>query len=317
MPKELSVMLAPSKQADLDNLSYPLMASLKVDGIRCIVKEDQLLLRSGKPVPNPLVHDLLAPLMEHDDWWFDGELWSPSIPFGELNGIIRSKSKLLPDDLALHVFDGSHIDDWYEPEVGAICRWDYTQRLLLGQPCIYNPPQPVKIIEQVIVNNREEVEAFIKKSGDLGFEGIMLRDPDSLYKHGRATFKSQSLLKHKFWEDYDCKILSVHEGVKNKEGIERERDELGRSKVVHSKDLKEPSGLFGYFVVQVDMPGRPTMHIGGWKGLTHGLRKEILENAEDYIGRWGRFQGMAVGVKDLPRIPKNFEFRDDKEFQHE
>ena len=97
-----------------------------------------------------------------------------------------------------------------------------------------------------------------------------------------------------------------------KEGIKRSLDPTGHRKAVHKKDDLEPKGTFGYFIVKVDIEGQPSMEIGGWKGLTKELRDEIWKNQQDYVGKWIRFKGMSIGVKNVPRIPKEIEFRDPK-----
>ena len=56
-------------EADLTKLSFPLLASPKLDGIRAIVRDGVVYSRSNKPIPNKFVQDRFKHL-EH----FDGEL---------------------------------------------------------------------------------------------------------------------------------------------------------------------------------------------------------------------------------------------------
>ena len=61
------VMLA--KDAELDKLRFPLLASAKLDGVRAYVRGGVVLSRSNKPIPNKFVQDKFK-AYEH----FDGEL---------------------------------------------------------------------------------------------------------------------------------------------------------------------------------------------------------------------------------------------------
>ena len=45
-------MLLPRETPDLDKLQYPIIASAKLDGIRCLIKDGVALSRTLKPIPN-------------------------------------------------------------------------------------------------------------------------------------------------------------------------------------------------------------------------------------------------------------------------
>lgn len=64
-------MLASSIKSN-DDLRFPLLASPKLDGIRCIVKNGLALSRSLKPIPNKHVQDILSRLPSN--LILDGEL---------------------------------------------------------------------------------------------------------------------------------------------------------------------------------------------------------------------------------------------------
>lgn len=308
---ELKVMKAPSEEIDLDDLFYPCLASIKYDGIRCIIKNEVIHSSTMRIHPNTQLNTVVQSLLKIKDFVFDGELYTDSVDFEVISGLCRAYDRDV-GDLQFHCWDMMSLTEWNEKKPTT----PYSERSKLLTKHLPKNTR-IKRVKQTVCNNREEVDKFIAMCDEEGHEGAMFRDPNGVYKHGKASLKQANLVKFKFWKDYDAKIISVHEMIGNKEDIERELDPTGHRKTVHKKEDKEGKDMFGYFIVEVDVEGRPTMKIGGWKGLTHELRKEIWDDPKKYIGRWLRFKSMKKGEKDLPRIPKEVQFRDDKEFSYE
>jgi DNA ligase-1 len=65
----------------------------------------------------------------------------------------------------------------------------------------------VSLVPQKILLDKEELEEFEATCIADGYEGVMLRNPSALYKHGRATANSQDLLKVKRFEDSDAVVV--------------------------------------------------------------------------------------------------------------
>ncbi len=76
-----------------------------------------------------------------------------------------------------------------------------------------------------------------------GFEGIIIRSPDSSYKSGRATLKEASLFKYKRTDDAEAVILETLELEHNSN--ERTFDERGYSKRSSHKAGKSGTSLAG------------------------------------------------------------------------
>lgn len=315
---ELKIMKAPSELAILEDVRYPTSVSLKLDGIRCLVKDGEVYSASMRPLPNIQLRTLLKGLIDKPDYVFDGEIYAHNLvpeegktQFGTLYGICMAHDREIPKCVKLHLFDCLPLDEWNEKKPSTV----YKERYKL----LRTEAKGVSGVTVVTHHNCKDIDAVnarIEAADADGYEGLMIRDWNGAYKHGRSTLKQGTLLKVKFWVDFDGQITEVEEGWKNKEGIERTIDPTGHKTTVTSKDDKDRSGSFGRFKVQVDIPGRPTMNIGGWKGLTDVLRDEIWADKKSYVGRWIRFRSMKAGQKDVPRIPRDVEFRDDKEFEH-
>ena len=56
---------------DLDTITYPVYASVKLDGVRAIAKDGEIRSRSNKPIANKRVQELLSAV---STLGLDGEL---------------------------------------------------------------------------------------------------------------------------------------------------------------------------------------------------------------------------------------------------
>jgi DNA ligase-1 len=309
-------MLAPSKSPELDDIEYPMLMSPKLDGIRCLIKEGQILSRSGKPLRNINLEVLLAPLILDTGHVFDGELYLHGETFQYITSRVMATDKPL-DGIHLYAFDCMTIEEWEGEKVTPLI--DRITLLTERAWFLDCSDDVIHIIPQHHMTSATMVRANYDKWLQDGYEGAILRDPESLYKHGRATKKQGTMFKLKSWTDYDGVIVSVHEGKRLKAyarsasvGGERTvKNELGRNKKTYKKEDYEPSGSFGYFTVKLDNSDI-TVEIGCWDGITDEIRKDLWKRRGSLPGEWCRFKGMSVGVKDKPRMPKDFAFRDAK-----
>ena len=307
------VLLAPNDVVDVKDLPLPCIVSPKLDGIRCLIKDGKLLSRSAKPIPNVQISALLGELLRDTRYVYDGELYIHKAPFQTITSNVMAKDREPHKGLKFMAFDILTLSEWNADEK----KTPFDRRLeMLERRFAVRKPGRAESIVQHLVQRRGRISTLFKKFLDMGYEGAMVRSPEGLYKHGRATRKEGTVFKLKSWRDYDGVILSVHEGKQLKEGASGDKDEHGRTKRSFRQEDYEPSGSFGYFTIDVrddSLPDDTTMEIGGWKGLTAELRDSIWSDPDKWIGQWCTFKGMAVGVKDKPRIPKNFRLREPKE----
>lgn len=310
---EKKVLLAPNDTVEVASLPLPCIVSPKLDGIRCLIKEGQLLSRSAKLIPNAQIQSLFPELTKDTRYVYDGELYIHNVPFQSITSNVMAHDRAPHRSLRFMAFDCMPLTEW----MAEVKTRTFEERLaMLKRRFDVRKPKYAKIITHRTVRNSDKITEHFDKFLEMGYEGAMVRSASGLYKHGRATVKQATIFKLKSWRDYDGIILSVHEGKQLKEDASRGTDEHGRTKRSHRAEDYKPSGSFGYFTVQVhdeSLPGDTTVEIGGWKGITNNLRDEIWANPNDWVSQWCTFQGMAVGVKDKPRIPKNFRLREPKE----
>ena len=157
------------------------------------------------------------------------------------------------------------------------------------------------VIELPVTEELESIEALDRlydEALELGFEGLVLTHKEHKYKYGRNTIKQGTILKLKDDNrEYDGVIIDIEEGTKIKEGVERTKNELGRSVTSQKKDDREPSGKAKGFVVQFEDKGTFTVSLRGFDDFA---KAELLKNKDQYIGRHFKYKAMEP-VKDFPR----------------
>lgn len=316
---ERKIMKAPSEMLDPDNLNAFIRDSLltyyvsvKLDGYHCVLKEGKVLSGAMKEVfLNPLLLELLRPALEYTKTHrvvLMGELYAHGTPFEALGALRSKKPKQLPLGLKLHVFDTMSLDDWESGE----CEDDFLTRNLRAHAHVGAIPSDAVVMIPQSVAIGADLREFFDRVVGAGYEGLMLTAKDGRYKHGRVTKKDARILKCKKFDPIDGVVEAVEEGLTIPEGVERKRGPTGKLEPL-AKGSKVPSGTFGRFRVRItsgEFEGQ-TMSIGRWKGFTDAMGDEIWQNRDDYVGRHCRFEGMR-GAKALPRIPKNFAWRDEK-----
>lgn len=295
----LSASMEDSKgnEMSLNDLTYPTMASVKLDGIRCLRVNGQTLSRSFKPIPNKYVQQKMSGLLDG----LDGEL----VTYND-DGSIRTFNEIQSDIMSE---DGEpnfkfEIFDYVESDLNKPFEQRYVD--LMGLVL----PDYCSIVYQTIVNSSDELLAYETKVIAEGHEGVMVRRPGSPYKCGRATFKSQDLIKIKRFKDSEALVIGFKEKMRNEN--EATIDELGHTKRSSSKDGLVPADTLGNFIVR-DVYSNVEFEIGTGKGLNDALKKEIWTNQSKYLGKVVNYRYQEVGTKDKPRIPSFQGFRDERD----
>jgi DNA ligase-1 len=276
-------------------LQYPLLASPKYDGIRCISTPGICYSRTMKMLPSLQVQDLFSdPLFAG----FDGELIEGS-PY-DIDVYNRTQSHVMsvdkPGNMSFFVFDTVH------PEYIDL---PFYERLEVVQNRIQLLRRAdIVFVPHVEVNDYDELIAYENKTLELGFEGIMMRNPIGEYKQGRATFRQNIIYKLKRFKDAEAKVIGFNEQMTNNNVLEE--DERGYAKRSSSKDGLSPAGTLGNFVCEHQ--GQIITVAPG--AFDHAHRKLIWDNQNQYEGKLLKFRYFAHGIKDLPRFPRALGWRD-------
>ena len=276
---------------DFNALTYPLFASYKLDGIRCLITEDGPRTRSLKEVPNLHIRSLLELLPVG----LDGELVVLD-PNGDVN--FRDTTSSVMRITGTPTFQYRVFDLFDRPEGFA--------KRVAELSNIAVPPWVVKV-RQFELESADEVEKLFIKAIKDGYEGLILRAPDAPYKFGRATLKSQWMLKVKPWKDAEATIIGVVEACENTN--EATTNELGRTARSTAKAGKVPKGTLGTLLVE--SPKWPkSFEIG--TGFDDAERL-ALWNDKQLIGKLVRFSYVDAGGYDVPRHCSYQGIRDERD----
>jgi DNA ligase-1 len=288
-------MLASSWNGE--ELTYPLYATPKIDGIRALKIDGELVSRSFKPIKNDHIRKCLAGLPND----IDGELCAGTLDnlksFQETQHLVNSK-EIVSDDWVYIAFDwvSESLDDTYKTRMACLhyhhCRTTYPNTRFLF------PKE---------INSLEELVAYEQMCISKGYEGVILRSGDGPYKCGRATVKEGYMLKVKRFDDAEAKVVGFVELEHNNN--EAEKDNFGRTKRSDKKEGKVGAGVLGKFILELP-DGK---QFGCGTGLSAEQRKEIWENKDSYLGKLVKYKYFAHGEKDLPRHPVFLGFRDEED----
>lgn len=287
-----------AEHAEFNKIKFPMMASPKLDGIRAVILDGKLLSRSLKPIPNKYVRSLFEGKKEYEG--LDGELivGSPTDPkcFNKTTSGIMSEDG--EPEVNYYVFD--QIPEYSGQPLN--CRFqDRYKDLIEGIIFFKN----VILVPQKIVWSLPELEEFEQKCLSEGYEGVIIKDPNSPYKYGRSTVKEGYMLKVKRYKDSEAIILSVEELLSNTN--EATRDELGKVKRSNAKAGMVPQNTLGALIVR-DIKTNIEFSIG--TGFDEELRDTLWENRAQIIGKIVKYKYFAYGAIDKPRHPVFLGFRD-------
>lgn len=272
-----------SSEANLKALKFPVLASPKLDGVRALVRDGVVLSRSLKPLPNRHVQMMFGrPELEG----FDGELilGDPTHPEAYRRTVSAVMSIEGEHAVDFHVFDRWDRDYPYK-EV-SLSYW-----LIIP---IYSTP----------IHNMEELEEYEVAILDKGYEGVMLRDPQSPYKFGRSTAKEGYLLKLKRFADSEAEIIGFEELMHNQN--EATLNETGHIERSTKQVGLLPADTLGALIVR-DIHSGVEFKIG--TGFTAAERKKFWNLRAPLRGALVKYRYFPTGSKEKPRFPSFQGFR--------
>lgn len=265
----------------MSKLRYPVLATIKKDGIRALRLNGSLLSRTLKPIPNKSIRDrsLILP------GGFDMELWNPELNYEEIESIVMSREHPRSDLIQFHILD------WFGKEGGYMNRC-YEIRKWQTDPNISCPPhQPLYTANSLLT--------WFKVVEREGHEGICFRTLNSPYKQGRSTLKEQYLIKLCRFHTSECVILSMIEQYENINETKRHATgQMNRSSHGFNMIGKDTLGALEV----KDIHSNIEFKIGTGVGLDDKKRKEMWMNKEKYVGTVWKYKYKGGG-KNKPRSP--------------
>lgn len=293
-------MLA-AKVKDVNAIKYPVLASRKIDGIRCLVIDGKALTRSFLPVPNVHIRRWLETLPMP----LDGELMlHEGATFQDITSAVMSR-EAQPPFWTYHIFDC--LEDL---KLGFKRRFERLRAWYINEGAEY---PFIRLVPHHIIKTPEALLRMEKICLAAGHEGVMIRSLTGRYKFNRSTWREGGLLKLKRFQDAEARVIGFEEQYHN--ANEATVSELGLTKRSSSKAGKIPAGTLGKLIVRgigKHFEGKK-FSIGVMEGVDQAQRLHIWNNREQYYDKIVRYRFQVQGVKDLPRIPIFTGWRDERD----
>jgi DNA ligase-1 len=196
----------------------------KLDGVRCITVVDYesrtvtQYTRNGKVLENfTHITDALEGYMDEigRSYVLDGEVVSDS--FQDLMKQVHRKSNVKAQDAKLALFDIVPLVEWKQGE--SIQGQRRRSNMLKTFANIFSDTGCIEIVPQTEVDldtmvGEVEFKDYNKKMVEGGYEGIMIKDIDSVYQCKRST----AWLKMKPFIEVSLEVKNVEEGTGRNEG---------------------------------------------------------------------------------------------------
>lgn len=166
--------------------------SEKLDGVRAYWDGKKFVSRQG--------NEFMAP-----DWFvdglpstpLDGELWMDRKAFQKTISIVRRQDRSEHwKQIRYVVFDSPHYKTPFEDRIASL-------KSQFAKQHAY-----VQLLEHAICESTEHLKAELARVESLGGEGLMVRQPGSLYEIGRST----TLLKIKTFHDAEATVVAIQDG---------------------------------------------------------------------------------------------------------
>lgn len=283
-----------------NEVRFPLYALPKIDGIRCITPEGKAVSRSFTDIQNEHIRRMLSvpELAGIDGELIVGPVAAENVFNVTSSGVMSRKGE---PNFEWYVFD-----DFTDPLL------PYNQRQVrlcerVKAVCEASPEIPIRIVESVRLETWEGLEQFEDAALGLGFEGVITRHPDRLYKFGRSTKSEQGMLKLKRFTDGEAEVIGFEELMRNTNPDTR--DNFDRAKRSKAQAGLVPGGTLGKLQVR-DLESGVEFQIGMFKGLTNEDKQKIWDCQESYLGKLVKYQHFGHGAIDKPRHSKFIGWRD-------
>jgi DNA ligase-1 len=206
-----------------DTCTFPKYVSPKLDGIRCLIKDGVAYSRSLKPIPNKFIQSKVSHLHGHDGELIVGSPTDHMVYRNTNSGVMSVEGE---PEFAFYVFD----------------RWDVAGPWSVRFNQVAVDPIVVRV-PHIAVHTTEDAIGMVDQYLSEGYEGGMLRHPDSIYKFGRATTKEGFLLKVKEWVTSEMIVEGMTERMHNSN--EAKINALGYTERSTAKEGKVGLGTMG------------------------------------------------------------------------
>ena len=175
-------------------IRFPCYAHLRPTGIQVSVVSGALLSVHAKPIRNRLLQSWCQswPEIEGCDGW----LTTP--PANNQDATVKPKNLILTEYTDEFDFTFWVHDFHNQPSKTYLERRGLLYSKLMNFRA--EPPTPkvpnIRILSSHVMNDQQNLDRFREQAIKAGYPGIVTHDPNSHYKHGRSTVRSQEMLEY-------------------------------------------------------------------------------------------------------------------------
>jgi DNA ligase-1 len=281
LKKDIVTPVLPMLAATYDHkMAFPCFVQPKLDGLRCLT-----FLQDGKVVAQSrtgglfsmdrVTHALHPFFKEYPMVVLDGELYTPDLSFERVAGLIKKKKRTADDDHDLSLIK-YHVYDCI-PTTSMSSSFSERIEFLNETASLRNDPL-LALVSTEHIDSDESFRSFFSTYIEAGFEGIMLRTLNGVYRTG---YRSKDLQKYKEFQEEEFKIIGYDQGTGRDEGtvIWLCETELGKPFSVRPRGTME-------------------------------LRKEWYKNGPRYVGKKLTVIFQERSEQGVPRFPVGKAVRD-------
>ena len=272
---------------DTTTLNYPVLASVKLDGIRCVVINGVAMSRNLKPIKNAHVQACIGKPEYNglDGELIVGDIFAKDCYRQTNSGVMSFEGE---PDFKFHVFD----------------RFDMPDSQFLTRLSTLPRLPHVRLVEHWEIDTEHQLLKLENEFLERGAEGLMVRSLEGKYKQGRSTEKEGILGKLKRFVDAEYEIVGFEERMHNANPATK--DALGHTERSSHKENMIGRGDLGAIVCKTS--DGLTFCCGS--GFDDAQRREIWDNKDKYLGKMAKVKSFMIGVKDKPRFPIFLGIRD-------
>jgi ATP-dependent DNA ligase len=181
---------------------FPVDVQPKLDGLRCLVSADDLVLRSrgGKIYDLPHIAEQLARILSTGAV-ADGELYIHGLPLQAIISLVK-RQQIMTSKVEFHFFDVL-VGDW-QARTWRDRRADLEaiEAKAAAMGC-----DAIRFVKTTTAASSQDVERLHSEFVAAGYEGAILRAPDAPYATGA---RSAGLLKYKRFDDAEFEIVGAN-----------------------------------------------------------------------------------------------------------
>jgi DNA ligase-1 len=293
MSKIFKVM--KGEPVELEHLRYPLWVTPKINGVRGYVRNGVVLSTSNKPLPNVNLQKFFGACEHLDGEFVVGDILDSQNSLNKTTSIVMADDKPI-DGLRFYAFDYVK-----HPEL------PYAQRT---QQLISDAPEYLRVtkLSNAIVKDEATLLQLEHRFVEMGYEGLITRDPAAAYKFGKSTAKQAWMGKMKRFKDDEAVIVGYTERMHNTN--EKVISETGRSKRSSAKAGKVGLGTIGSLVCRT----KAGHEFGIGTGLNEATAAYLWSiRDKDLVGRFVKYKYFEIGSGDVPVLPVYLDLRDPRD----